>query len=385
VTPVILVNLSLYPQVRYRNENLLLSCLIPGSKKHVLLDTFLYPMVEEMKLLDAGIPGIYNHFTKSEFELHAWILFVSADGPASAEAMGMVNPGNGISPCHHCQIRATKAPNGHYYPKHSPEDWIALKPRQNLRQMIEIWDQTPAVGVRNNLSTLYGIVRKSILLELSSLHFPRSFPLDLMHCVLLNVLPKIVQYWGGHRLLLEERLLKKLKKSMNQNYSTSSGTNTYPASQSCTSPEQPSYVLSNKQTWKDIGNMQERSRASIPQMLGQGPRRIDKHIAGYKAKEWEALLLRDGPVLFADIPELEPFLENFKVLARLYSAARSWSISPKALHKIEIDCKLFVKTHERLYYGGDPSRLTTCLINNHSLLHLCKLPTAYVANIDFSS
>jgi hypothetical protein len=120
-------------------------------------------------------------------------------------------------------------------------------------------------------------------------------------------------------------------------------------------------------------------------MLGQGPRRIDKHIAGYKAKEWEALLLRDGPVLFADIPELEPFLENFKVLARLYTAARSWSISPEALHKIEVDCKLFAKTYERLYYGGDPSRLTTCLINNHSLLHLCKLPTAYIANIDFYS
>ena len=85
MTPMIVTNLNLPPEIRYRNENILLCLLIPGPKKHGLLDTFLYPFVEEMKALDAGIPNIYNSYTDSSFSLHAWLLFVSGDGPASAE------------------------------------------------------------------------------------------------------------------------------------------------------------------------------------------------------------------------------------------------------------------------------------------------------------
>src|ERR1700712_3770576 len=42
-----------------------------------------------------------------------------------------------------------------------------------------------------------GITRVSSLTQLSSLHFPHSFPLDLMHCVLQNVVPELHRIWGG--------------------------------------------------------------------------------------------------------------------------------------------------------------------------------------------
>jgi len=361
MTPMIVTNLNLPPEIRYRNENILLCLLIPGPKKHGLLDTFLYPFVEEMKALDAGIPNIYNSYTDSSFSLHAWLLFVSGDGPASAEAMGMATPGNAINPCHQCQIKATKGPGNHYYPCHRPEDFVQLKPRQNLGAMIDLWDTHHTAVGKTKLTRLYGITRKSILLELSSLHFPRSFPLDPMHCILLNIAPRIVEYWGGKWLQQERQLAKKIQKAVASNTSTAIAT-----------PEQPFYVISDKKIWREIGNIQEGSRASIPQLLGQGPRRIDKHIAGYKAKEWEALLIRDGPILFAGIPELAPYLDNFKILGRIHTAAKAWSISQEDLHRIEVDCTLFVKTHEMLYYGGKEDRLKTCLTNNHSLLHLGK-------------
>jgi Transposase family tnp2 len=117
VAPIIHINLNLPPYLRYRNENILLSCLIPGPKKHGLLDT-LYPMVEEMKALHTDIPNIYNNATKTLLDLHAWIPFVSGDGPASAEAMGMAIPGNAVSPFYHCQIKATRGASNHYYVSH---------------------------------------------------------------------------------------------------------------------------------------------------------------------------------------------------------------------------------------------------------------------------
>jgi hypothetical protein len=41
------------------------------------------------------------------------------------------------------------------------------------------------------------ITKETALLELPTLSFPESFPLDLMHCILLNVIPSIHDELGG--------------------------------------------------------------------------------------------------------------------------------------------------------------------------------------------
>ena len=41
ITPVILINLNLPPEERYKVENILASMIIPGPKKPKELDTFL--------------------------------------------------------------------------------------------------------------------------------------------------------------------------------------------------------------------------------------------------------------------------------------------------------------------------------------------------------
>jgi hypothetical protein len=51
-----------------------------------------------------------------------------------------------------------------------------------------------------DLSKEFGITRASILLELRSLHFPRSFPVDIMHCVLLNVSETLYKLWNQTKL-----------------------------------------------------------------------------------------------------------------------------------------------------------------------------------------
>jgi len=122
----------------------------------------------------------------------------------------------------------------------------------------------------------YGINRKSILLELRSLHFPRSFLVDVMHCILLNVLPKILELWQGKRFEDEKKKPAKVTKIVYQQPSPPSSEAVQPL---------PDYVIHENKIWEAIGHIQERSRATIPSLLGQGPRRIDRHITGYKAKE----------------------------------------------------------------------------------------------------
>jgi hypothetical protein len=93
VTPVILLNLSLPPDERVRVHNILVSTLIPGPSEPKDLDSFLYPLVQEMHTLDQGIPDVIDgefgaYPAGHTFTLRAWITMVTGDGPATAKAMG---------------------------------------------------------------------------------------------------------------------------------------------------------------------------------------------------------------------------------------------------------------------------------------------------------
>ena len=112
------------------------------------------------------------------------------------------------------------------------------------------------------------------------------------------------------------------------------------------------------------------SRSTLPKLLGQGPRDIEKHIGGLKAKEAEAMLVRDASILFCDIPNLEPYLRNFLMLKEIYLRSKKWGINEESLVQIGVLCRAFVQTYEKLYYFEDPVRMNVCLINNHALLHL---------------
>ena len=119
MTPVIFIILNLTPRRLYRNKNILLSCLIPGPKKHKDANSFLFPVVEELLQLGDGVSDVYNAFTETNCELYAHLLALSGDDPASAEAMGGKNPGNALCPCNYCSLQAVyHRGNRTYYNPH---------------------------------------------------------------------------------------------------------------------------------------------------------------------------------------------------------------------------------------------------------------------------
>jgi hypothetical protein len=62
ITPVILINLNLPPKERYKKVNILASTIIPGPKKPKELDSFLRPLVEELKRLDDGAKAYFTKY-----------------------------------------------------------------------------------------------------------------------------------------------------------------------------------------------------------------------------------------------------------------------------------------------------------------------------------
>jgi hypothetical protein len=338
ITPVILMNLNLPPDERYHVKNILASLLIPGPKKPKVIDTFLRPLVDELLLLDKGVPA-FDGNTRTAFQLRAWVTMVTGDGPALADAIGMKRPGNALRPCRTCEIKAERggAKSKTYYVPHTNYDFSSPPLRSDLRDIIKLVDEADSEEYRKRT----GVSRSSILLELQSLHFPRSFPADIMHLVLQNIAPLLYQLWNRTKLAIDDR--------NHSNFAVR------PYHLDDAAIEAISSALAN-------------ARGEIPTYLGHAPRRINNHYKGYKAAEWEAWLKLFGVPLL-DQRLNEAYVENFRTLSRIYTLATRHSLIRVDIDLLEVLVLQFVRSFEDLYFGGDPQKLPVCSVNIHYLLH----------------
>src|SRR5579871_1746895 len=323
------------------------SIVIPGPKKPKDINSFLRPLVDELITLDNGDITAVDGDTGEEFTLHAHVLMVTGDGPAVADAMGMKSPGNAYRPCRMCEItgvRRTDTPHSPYYVPHTEYPFENPPIRTNLRANIE----TVEIANDDESRMLSGIKGKTELLRLRSIHFPRSFPGDIMHCVLQNVTPLLFKLWNRTKLAIDN------------NNSTSSTSNQDHSGL-------PSYHF-EKSDLDSIGDALVQSRATIPLSLGHAPRRIDKHYKGFKAAEWKAWLIHYGPPLLWKHLH-ETYLANFRDLGIFYRLATTPVMSRSEIPRIAAIARKFVSTYEKIYYRGQQERLPVCTINIHSIIH----------------
>jgi Domain of unknown function (DUF4218) len=228
-----------------------------------------------------------------------------------------------------------------YYVPHTDYNFASPPLRgdnRNQREIIDLVERAKSAAQ----STRIGINRASILLELRSLHFTRSFPIDIMHCVLLNITETLFKLWNGTKLGFEQEASAE---AIDDQYHLSS----------------EAIIL--------ISETLAAARRDIPANLCRAPRRIDKNYKGYKAAEWEAWLRYYG------IPLLDQHLgdecvDNFRQLSRIFSLATQHSINEAELATLEALTADFVRNYERLYYRGEPRRLSVCSVNIHYLVHL---------------
>lgn len=230
-----------------------------------------------------------------------------------------------------------------YYVPHTDYNFASPPLRgdnRNQREVIYLVERANATSTAE--SKRIGINRASILLELRSLHFTRSFPIDIMHCVLLNITETLFKLWNGTKLGFEK--------------------------EGSAAAIDDHYHLSTEAI-SIISETLVKARKDIPADMCRAPRRIDKHFKGYKAAEWEAWLRYYG------IPLLDQHLgdecvDNFRQLSRIFSLATQHSIDETELATLEELTVDFVRNYERLYYRGEPRRLPVCLVNIHYLVHL---------------
>jgi hypothetical protein len=83
IWPLLLINLNLPPAERVKRCNMILVGFVPGPKEPKDLDSFLFPLIQEMKMLEKGFSDGFNaarrNTAQETFLLRAYIVCVGAD------------------------------------------------------------------------------------------------------------------------------------------------------------------------------------------------------------------------------------------------------------------------------------------------------------------
>lgn len=210
--PLILVNYNLPPDERVHLSETICVGVIPGPRAVKDLDSFLYPLVDELLLLAGeGIKTI-DVVSRKYFQLRAHLIKGFGDMPAIAKLMRMKGH-NGLLPCRFCKIRGIRIPNSrspaHYVPldrsqhpdcgdhPHYDPASLPIRTHNEILQQAREVDLAPNASQAERLATTYGVNGTSMLSRLPSIDFPKSFPLEFMHAIWENTIPNIVSLMRG--------------------------------------------------------------------------------------------------------------------------------------------------------------------------------------------
>lgn len=100
--PLIIFNYNLPPDIRFHLEHILALGVIPGPKKPIDADSYLWPLLKELYKLSLGVRA-FDILSGRLFLLRAYLILVFGDIPAVSMLMRMKGH-NGISPCRMCEV-----------------------------------------------------------------------------------------------------------------------------------------------------------------------------------------------------------------------------------------------------------------------------------------
>ena len=134
--------------------------------------------------------------------------------------MGTKRPGNSKRSCRLCTIEGTPVQAGgkrsYYYCLHSLgyDTHIDGIGREEIRTIL-IRATNASRSKRLIMLRDSGLLHKSCLLDLETVSFPQSFPIDIMHCMSMNVPKLLYSIWSGEKFGIKRFLWELSKAAIN--------------------------------------------------------------------------------------------------------------------------------------------------------------------------
>jgi hypothetical protein len=324
--PIILFNYNLPPEERFLKKNIISVGVIPGPKKPGDLDSFLWPLVQELLQLELGVSA-FDAITVTVFLLRAYLIVVFGDIPAVSMIMRMKGH-NGRSPCRMCEIQGIRIPSSqvttHYVPLHRENfpdsqhryDATALPLRNHASFMEQAQEVQSALtnATSEQLATKYGIKGLPLLSALSSLSFSISFPYDFMHLIWTNLIPNLILLWTGNFKDLDH--------------------------------DDEGYVLAPK-VWQAIGEATLDAGKTIPAMFGSRVPNIAAEKSQMIAETHSIWTLYLAPTLLNGRFINERYYKHFVQLVRFLTLCLEFEITQDQINDLERGFQEWVEEYER--------------------------------------
>ena len=302
VAPIYLVLMNLPRNERYKRENLILVGIIPNLEKEpTSLNTFLKPLVDELKDLWSGIRFSTFDSPIFKFRYRAALLCVACDIPAARKVCGF----KGHAATKGCSKCSKEFPGSIGQKDYSGFD-VSTWPKRNLLEHKRIAHQILGCTSRaamENISTKYG-VRYSSLLDLEYFDVIRFCIVDPMHNLFLGTAKHMFKKIWIERGILDSKRLPQIQMRVNS--------------------------------------------IKVPSTIGRIPCKIASNFAEFKADEWKNWTLIFS--LFSLRNELPQ--EDFKCWQVFVKACRLLtrpSITSEEISQAHSLLIQFCRTVERLY------------------------------------
>jgi hypothetical protein len=327
---LLVFNYNIPPEQRFQKDNILCVGIIPGPKKPWDADSFIYPLVNELLELAAGV-STYDALSRSRFDLHAYVITVFGDIPAVAMLMHMKGH-NGLHPCRMCNIHGVRNPDSQkttlYVPlsrrnlptsadvdEYRPEE-LPLRTHDEFMAQAKKVESADTEVRREELAKAYGIKGIPVLSYLGSLRFPRSFPYDFMHLIWENIIPNLVLFWSGRFKGMDEG--------------------------------QP-YVLSPR-IWQVVGTTSTAATRTIPSSFGASIPNPATDCSSFTSSTWSVWSLFVAPtVLRGRFPD-DRYYKHFCSLVKILNLCLQFKISEEDLDEIKSGVRKWVVDYEQCVY-----------------------------------
>ncbi|KAG1083805.1 hypothetical protein G6F42_022059 [Rhizopus arrhizus] len=212
--------------IRYKKENIILVCVIPGPKepKDTQINNYLQVLVKDLKELYYG-----DFFTctaespNAPVQVRAALFLIACDIPASRKVSGFTSF-NATVPCNKCSTAFPARHNTNLQRDFSfgLEDLDAWSLRTNIenRHHARNWKEASTKKQRTDLEQKFG-TRFSALHDLEYLDLVRCTAIDPMHGLFLGTAKKMIKIWRTticdltHELYLTDADLKEMQKEAN--------------------------------------------------------------------------------------------------------------------------------------------------------------------------
>jgi hypothetical protein len=338
----------------------------PGSKQ-LDLNSFLGPFLDELQLLQEGVPA-YDAHGDTFFLLKAHLVLCTGDTPAISKLFHLSGH-VAKHPCRACipegtQYTTTKKKRQgentgenteeqrhtmHYYPFHPPTqppnpnaparlNPENLPPRRTEQDYFihgqeSLTDPESAKG-----SGIKGV--SPLISRLNTMTFPESLPFDIMHLVFLGFARDLCRLLSG--TYFKER-------------------------QAHLNVEGIGEIRMSTGEWRLLGV--DMAKIGAPMSWGRYPRDISKYIKGFKSEELQNFLTHYLlPLVFNRVNE-----STYQALQRFVlaiSLATSMELDSTEVEIIDKQLTVFIEWFYNTYYQRNYERLPVCKYIAHCLLHL---------------